>query len=190
MLERLLEWDRSVFIFLNNLGIKQFYEFWSVVTEITTWIPLFIAFFLLILLKYKKREGYYRALVLLGLIAFTLIATHLTKVAFERIRPNNDTEINTLIRILKSPEGFSFFSGHAATSFAITTLVVLFLRGKIKGVYLLYIWPLLFSLSRIYVGVHYPGDIIIGALVGTLTAYFFYYFFNRFIVPYSGLSHP
>ncbi|MBT8299026.1 MAG: phosphatase PAP2 family protein, partial [Maribacter sp.] len=137
-----------------------------------------------------RKEAIYIALILIALIAFILVITDLTKGFFERLRPNNNAEISSLIRVLKNPESFSFFSGHAASSFSITTLMVLFLRKKAKWCWFFYIWPLLFALSRIYVGVHYPIDILVGAIVGLLSAIAFYYLYKRLIGPYLGLVHP
>ena len=91
------------------------------------------------------------------------------------MRPNNVEALGELIRILQKPTNYSFFSGHASSSFSVTTFVVLALRKYTKWIYLAYIWPLIFVMSRIYVGVHYPSDIFVGALVGTAFAFFFYF---------------
>jgi len=190
MLKKLLEWDRDTFIYLNSLGIEEYDGFWSIITDISTWTPLFLLFFLLLFLKFPKREAFHKALTLLVLIIFVLAITHWTKVSVARLRPNNTEEINTLIRILKSPTDYSFFSGHASSSFSITVLVFLFLRKKVKWVAVFFIWPLLFVMSRIYVGVHFPIDIIVGAVVGTLSAILFYQLYKRFILPYSRSTHP
>ncbi|MGY8915678.1 MAG: phosphatase PAP2 family protein [Flavobacteriales bacterium] len=114
----------------------------------------------------------------------------MTKEFVARLRPNNNEEINTIIRILRSPTGYSFFSGHASSSFSITTLVFLFLRPKFKWAWVFYIWPLLFTFSRIYVGVHYPVDILVGAMVGILSALMFYKLHQRFIIPYLASARP
>jgi len=189
MLDRILEWDRETLIYLNSLGIEEYDLFWSTITNIYTWVPLFLFFFVLIFWKFKKKEAIYTALTVIVLLFFILILTDLTKAYFGRLRPNINTEINSLIRVLKNPSSFSFFSGHAASSFSITTLMVLFLRKKVKWCWVFYIWPVLFALSRIYVGVHYPVDIIVGAIVGLLSAFAFYTLYNKVIVPYLGLAH-
>jgi undecaprenyl-diphosphatase len=190
MLEKILQWDRETLIYLNSLGIEEYDYFWSMVTNIYTWIPLFLFFFVLIFWKFPRKEAIYVTLTVLALIGFILLATDLTKGFIGRLRPNNDTDINSLIRILHNPSSFSFFSGHAASSFSITTIIVLFLRKKVKWSFVFYIWPLLFALSRIYVGVHYPVDIIVGALIGILSAFVFYNLYKRVIAPYLGLTHP
>jgi len=190
MLDKILQWDRETLIYLNSLGIEEYDLFWSTVTNIYTWIPLFLFFFLLIFWKFPRKEAIYVTLTVITLIVFILVATDLTKGFFERLRPNNNAEISSIIRVLKNPASFSFFSGHASSSFSITTIIVLFLGNKVKWRWIFYIWPLLFALSRIYVGVHYPIDIIVGAIVGLLTAFAFFNLYKRLIVPYLGLAHP
>jgi undecaprenyl-diphosphatase len=190
LLDRLLLWDRETFLYLNSLGVEDYDIFWSVATNINTWIPLFLLFLILVIAKFPKKEASFITTTILLLLGFVLLVMNLTKDFVERLRPNNNAEINTVIRILKSPEGYSFFSGHAATSFAITTLIVLFLRKKIRWVWIFYLWPLVFSFSRIYVGVHYPSDIVAGAFFGLLSAFLFYALYKRFIVPYLLLTRP
>ena len=174
MLDQLLQWDRDTFIYLNSLGIERYDVLWSTITNFATWIPLFLLFIYLIFRIYPKKEAFY----VLGTVCITVIIvavlTGITKEWVARLRPNNTEEINTLIRILKSPAGYSFFSGHASSSFSITTSVFLFLRQHIKWGWLFFIWPIAFALSRIYVGVHFPLDLLVGAGVGILFALLFY----------------
>ncbi|MCX2719251.1 phosphatase PAP2 family protein [Lentiprolixibacter aurantiacus] len=185
MLEVLLDWDRRALIFLNGLGSDTYDAFWSLATDIATWTPLFVLFFVLIMMQHRRREGLLISLTVLVVLLITHLLTDFSKDFFERLRPNNDQQIKDLLRVLKHPQGFSFFSGHASTSFAVTTLVFLFLRKNKGWLSLLFIWPLLFSFSRIYVGVHFPSDLLAGALVGTLLAFGAYWLCRRFIVPYS-----
>lgn len=181
MLKELLQWDRDTFIYLNNLGIEEYDGFWSIVTEITTWIPLFILFIYLIFSKFNKNEAIRQVLTLIALVGFITLVTHLTKIGVARLRPTEDPDVNTLIRILKSPTGFSFFSGHSSSSFSITVLMFLFLRNRFRGALLFFIWPLLFATSRIFVGVHYPLDIIVGTLVGIFSGILFYTIYVRYV---------
>lgn len=181
MLETLQRWDRELLVFLNNLGIETFDGFWIFVTQIESWTALFLFFGFLIFYCYKGKQAlvvFVFALISFGL---TLFLTELTKDIVARLRPNNVTEFGELLRILQHPTTHSFFSGHASTSFAITTFMVLVIRKFNRWIYLAYLWPLLFVLSRIYVGVHYPSDILVGALVGTLVALFCYWICFRII---------
>ena len=174
MLDQLLQWDQDVFIYLNGLGVEFWDPFWSTVTQISVWIPLFLLFLVLFLLKFPKKQAFIRIATVIGLAFFITLITHWTKIGFQRLRPCYDPEINSFIRILDTPSGYSFFSGHAASSFAIALLVYLLLRKKIKWAGLFFVWPLLFTTSRIYVGVHYPLDVLVGAGVGALSGLLFY----------------
>jgi len=189
MFDKLIEWDRETFIYLNSLGIEQYDFFWSSVTTITTWIPLFFLFIFLFFKAYPTKQATFSVITVIVMFFFVLTLTDLTKEVVARLRPNNDLDINTFIRILKHSKGYSFFSGHASSSFSVTTIVVLFLRKKFKWAGVFYLWPILFTLSRIYVGVHFPIDLIVGALVGTLSAILFYWLHHRLILPYLGLDH-
>lgn len=189
MFDKLLEWDRETFIYLNSLGIEQFDFFWSTVTTISTWIPLLFLFVFLLFTTYPKKQALYSIVTVIAMFFFVHTLTDLTKEIVGRLRPNNDLEINSFIRIIQRSSGYSFFSGHASSSFSITTIVVLFLRKKFKWAAVFYFWPILFALSRIYVGVHFPIDLMVGAAVGTLVAVLFYWFHNKLILPYLKLNH-
>ena len=190
MLDQLLQWDQSLFVYLNSLGSPTYDFFWITVTTILNWTPIFILFLLVVVLKYPKKEAFFVILTVVALAFFITGLTDLTKGLVERLRPNNTEEIKSFIRILKTPSSYSFFSGHSSSSFSIATLLFLFLRKRFKYSWLFYIWPLFFAYSRIYVGVHYPLDIIVGCLVGVLSAFIFYNLYTKIIVPYIKLSHP
>jgi len=190
MLEKLLEWDRDIFVYLNNLGVERYDGFWAIVTNIITWIPLYVLFLGLLFLKFPKKEALQKFFVLLGMVVFVTGITHLTKLWVARLRPNNSEEINGLIRILKSPSDYSFFSGHASFSFSVAILMILFLKKEIRWAMFFLLWPLLFALSRIFVGVHFPLDILVGALVGIFSGFLAYWFYRRFIAPGSRSTRP
>lgn len=183
MLKHLLEWDRNTFIYLNNLGTEEYDLFWVITTNIASWIPLYILLFALIILKYPKKEAFFITCTIVLLLLCVLGLTDITKTYFERLRPNNDIEINSIIRVLKNPPGYSFFSGHASSSFSLSTIFFLFLRKKFSIIWLLFLWPFLFAYSRIYVGVHYPIDILTGAAVGILLGILFFLFYRKIIEP-------
>lgn len=185
MLDKLLTWDRETFIYLNNLGIEKYDQFWSLATNISTWIPLYFLFFFLLLYKKPKKPALLKIMAVVLMVLFVLLLTALTKEWVKRIRPSSDENLNTLIRIIKGSEGFSFFSGHAAFAFSLTTLIVLFLKKDLPWVWLFYLWAVFIAFSRIYVGVHYPIDLITGAVVGMLSADLFFGIHRKFIAPYS-----
>tara|TARA_R110000850_G_scaffold16697_3_gene51786 strand:- start:16009 stop:16578 length:570 start_codon:yes stop_codon:yes gene_type:complete len=174
MLETLKRWDAELFIYLNNLGIESWDGFWLLVTNTLFWIPLFLLMFFLIFKVYGIKKGVVVLLYFLGVVAISLALMITTKYFVARIRPSSVPELTQLIRALQRPDSFSFYSGHASSSFVIATFAVLALRRAYKWVYLFFLFPLLFTLSRIFVGVHYPSDLLIGAMIGTFLAYIFY----------------
>ena len=182
MWERLAEWDRNLFVYLNNLGVENYDSFWIWITQITHWIPLYILFAILFFSAYHWKRALMVAFFTIITSAMTLLLTGIVKTYVGRLRPNNEPLLVKLIRVLQEPHNFSFFSGHAATSFAVTTFVVLSLRKMYKWVYIFYIWPILFASSRIFVGVHYPGDILVGAGVGVLMAILFYQLYKKALI--------
>ncbi|WP_405247299.1 phosphatase PAP2 family protein [Cellulophaga sp. Asnod2-G02] len=189
MLDKLLTWDRETFIYLNSLGIEKYDQFWGIATNISTWIPLYITFLFLVIYKNSTKEKFQKISTAVLLLIFVLLLTGLTKELVGRIRPSADAELNTLIRIIKGSDGFSFFSGHSAFSFSLTTIVVLFIKERFKWSWAFYCWPIFLAFSRIYVGVHYPVDLITGAVVGIVSANLFYKIYLKFIVPYSVSGH-
>nr|WP_299339827.1 phosphatase PAP2 family protein [Allomuricauda sp.] len=190
MFEQLIQWDKAVLLYLNGLGSEAFDPFWLITTKISSWIPLFILFGILLMTQFPRRIALSRFGFVVILSIFITWLARMTKIWTERIRPCNDETINSAMRILKTPSDYSFFSGHASSSFAITLLVVLFLKEKVKWAPLFFVWPLLFSYSRLYLGVHFPLDVIVGGLVGVVSAVIFYQVYLRFIAPYLASDRP
>lgn len=181
MVETLKQWDRDLFVYLNGLGLEKFDRFWIFVTQIDSWTPLFVLFGILIFYYYRRKKAVVVLFFLIITFTTTFLFTALVKDYVERLRPNNVEALGQLIRILQKPTNYSFFSGHASSSFSVTVFMVLVLRNYSKWIYLAFLWPLLFVTSRIYVGVHYPSDIFVGALVGTLFAFIFYFLCKKIL---------
>lgn len=94
MFDRILEWDRETFVYLNNLGVEKYDVFWSTVTKFPPWIPLLVLFIVLFFVKRPRRESFMMIGTLLVMVLFVTTLTDLTKEVVARLRPNNDTEIN------------------------------------------------------------------------------------------------
>lgn len=174
MLETLKEWDFQLFIYLNNLGIESWDGFWLLITKTTFWIPLFLFLLFLIYKSYGFKKGTLVMIYFLGAIFISIVLMLTTKYFVERIRPSSVLELAEIIRALQKPNSYSFYSGHASSSFMIATFAVLVLRKYYRWVYFLFLFPILFTLSRIFVGVHFPSDLLVGAMIGTLLALLFY----------------
>ena len=170
----IFRFDEELLIFLNKLGNNSWDPFWLQVTDKTTWIPMYVIVLIIFFKYYGWKKTIFTLLIIALLITFTDQLVNLVKETFERLRPNKDPEIREMIRVVKNSGGFSFFSGHATNSTAVALFIVLSLRSYTKWVFLLFIWPLLFAYSRIYLGVHYPLDIIAGILTGIIIGFAFY----------------
>jgi len=173
-INQLISIDKSVLIYLNNLGSPKWDGFWLFVTNQYNWIPLFVFMLFLIFKFYGLKNGLLILVLVALLVAFTDQFVNLIKHTFERLRPNNDPTVKNLIRIAYSPHSYSFVSGHATNSMANTVFIYLLLKKHFKQVWLFFVWPIVFAYSRIYLGVHYPIDILAGALLGAGLGFGFY----------------
>lgn len=184
MLDEIITLDKNLFVFLNGLGSETFDGLWLIITKQLYWTPFFILVFYLLF----KKIGWRNLLIIIVFIALLILVcdqtANLFKNHFQRLRPCYDPEIKDVIRVVKSSKTFSFFSGHAINSMATTTFVFLLFRKFYTHAYLLFFFPLLFAYSRIYLGLHFPIDIITGYVLGVVFAFLFYKAFtfaqNRF----------
>lgn len=176
-------WDKALFLRLNALGTPDFDAFWVAITQLETWIPLYLlSIYLFFRYHDPKRAGI--MVVQVFALAYAIVAVmHGVKEWTARPRPNNDPSLPDTVRILQEPVDFSFFSGHAATSMGLATLVFCFLQGRYRWAGAVFVWPAFFAYSRIYVGVHYPLDVTVGLLFGFLSGYGSYRLTRRFTRP-------
>ena len=174
MLEKILSLDQQIFIFLNSLGSEKFDAFWLFITKQSNWTLLFVTLLYFIHKKIGAKQTLILGLFIAVLMTFTDQTTNLIKNAVQRLRPCNNEEIMGFIRIVKSSETFSFFSGHATNSMAVVTFIFLLFKSKFKYLGFLFLWPLLFAYSRIYLGLHYPLDIVSGYVFGAFSGFLCY----------------
>jgi undecaprenyl-diphosphatase len=181
MLDQLIEFDRSLLLYLNNLGTSSWDGFWAVVTNKLTFIPLYLV--LIILIVIRKRLTIKGVLILVltivGMILFTDQTTNLFKFTFERLRPCAQEGVLEYIRQGEC-WGYGFFSGHSSNSMATAIFTGLLLRPFYKNlIYYMIVWSVVVAYSRIYLGLHYPLDILCGLSFGALSGFLFYNIFTR-----------
>lgn len=173
-LDKIIEYDKQLLVYLNGLGTETWDMFWLSITDQLSWIPLYLLFFYLIFKSFGWKKGVALLLLTAVLITFSDQFTVFLKNYFERLRPNRDPQINEIIRILKNNSSFSFVSGHATTSMAVSLFMHLNLKKYYSYTAFFFIWPLLFSYSRMYIGVHFPLDVFFGAILGIGIGFAFY----------------
>jgi len=176
MLEELLELDKNLLIYLNNLGSETWDGLWLVITNKLTFIPLYAV---LLFLIYKKLGWKYllpMIFVIAAMITFTDQITNVFKDGFMRARPCRAEGVMEYIRFVAKRCGkYGFFSGHSSNSMAAAVFGGLILRPYFKNlIFILLFWSFIVAYSRIYVGVHYPIDIVCGMLFGGLSGVLFY----------------
>lgn len=185
MLEKIIDLDKQLLVFLNGLGSPSFDGLWLLITKQLYWTPVFLLVFYFLKKKLGwKTFGYYLLFTALLVIVCDQTA-NVFKWYFHRLRPCNDEEIKYLIRIVKSSPSYSFFSAHAANSMATTVFTFMILKKHYKHIYLLFLFPLIFAYSRIYLGLHYPLDIITGYAFGAVFGFICYKFYLKFVISKS-----
>jgi undecaprenyl-diphosphatase len=184
ILDYIVNKDISLFIYLNNLGSVHWDEFWLFVTNKFTSIPLYIILLFLAYKQFGLKKMMIVLLFALLLVAFSDQTANLFKYSFKRLRPCHNNDIASIIRIVKEGCGglYGYFSGHAINSMGIAVFFGLLLKNKYKFLLtILIVWAVIIAYSRIYVGVHYPLDVLTGMLFGLVYGYIFYKLFTYFL---------
>jgi undecaprenyl-diphosphatase len=171
----LIKLDQSLFIYLHQKNFTFLNDFMTFMSSKSIWIPLLIPLmFFAWKREYKKHFIFFLLFLSMTLALSDITSSYLLKNVFNRLRPCRDIELASFIIKFGQRCGgkFGFVSSHASNSLA---LIIYFARTlQLKNLwFLIYIFPLVIGYSRIYLGVHYPGDVLGGFLVGLLWSCFF-----------------
>lgn len=167
----MIELDQKLFLFLNSHHSPFFDEVMWIVSLKTVWIPLYLVIIWMVTRQYGKS-----ALVPLLLVPVLVFiddqGSQFLKNLTERPRPCHEPDLAGMVHTVKGHCGgmYSFVSGHASNSFGVAAYSSSLL-GKRWYTWCIFIWAALVSYSRVYLGVHYPGDIICGAILGLIAGF-------------------
>lgn len=177
MIETIKKWDEELFLWLNSFHSDALDPIVFQMTETITWVPLYI-FLIYKIYKYDPKNSWW---VFGGVMITILLADQVSsgfmKPFFERLRPCHDSRWDGMIHNYGRCGGlYGFVSSHAANTFGLAVYLNLKMKGKLKGLGWLFLYAFAVSYTRIYLGVHYPLDILIGAVIGALAAWLAWFF--------------
>lgn len=181
MLEALSNLDRNLFLFINSWNAGWLNSIMVFFSGQALWIPLIGLVIWMARKQLDRRSfGIFFLFLLLGIVASDVTSSYLLKNLVERLRPCRLPELKVLTNQFGQKCGgkYGFVSSHAANSICLMSFAFLVLEMKSWKYYCLWLLPVMVSFSRIYLGVHYPGDIIGGLVVGFFWAYMLAKFFK------------
>jgi len=183
MIEEILKLDSKLFLFLNNLGTPKFDTFWISLSMIEANILMYLFLIFLLFYTQKTRPKFLYIFYLFSVIALMITITdqgaNIFKDSFQRLRPCYNEFIKDSLRLVKENCGgkYGFFSAHASNSFSLAIFFGLLFKNRIRYIIIItMIYALLISYSRIYLGVHFPIDIIVGSSFGICLGIIMYSF--------------
>ena len=173
MIEEILKLDSQLFLFLNNLGSSTFDTFWIFLSykesNIFFYLSLLIFYFYKESKTIKLSEVFYSLLFIAIMITITDQTANLFKDSFQRLRPCYNESLIDSVRLVKESCGgkYGFFSAHASNSFSLAVFFGLLYKNNFRYVICIsLLYASLISYSRIYLGVHFPLDILFGGIFG------------------------
>ncbi len=173
MVETLENLDQELFLYLN----EQHNPFWdTVMTTVTNkyfWIPFYVLLIIYLMYRYRRQSLPMLGMAIAAVGLADFVASGIFKPYFARLRPCHDADISGMVNFIQGCGGqFGFMSSHASTAFALAVFFNLILSDRYFIFKIVLVaWAVIVSYSRVYLGVHYPGDIIAGALLGSFLAY-------------------
>ena len=176
----LLELDKFITLAINSCHSIFFDNFFYIYTQTWTWIPAMVILIVWVWRKWGIRSLYVVAGIALCILLVDQISSSLLKPLVARLRPTHNPEIADLIHTVNGYRGglYGFVSSHAANAATFVTFTALLFRNNIYTI-LLSLWAFLTAYSRIYLGVHYVGDVLCGALIGVLVGIVVYVIFKK-----------
>jgi len=180
MLETIKLWDSTLFLFLNGIHAPLFDGIMWAISNKYTWLPLYFSVIFMVIKYWKKESGWIILALIMCIVIADQVSSGLIKQWVERPRPSHAVDLSGLVHLVNGYTGgrFGFVSSHAANSVGFALLSSLLFRHKTYTISI-FGWAVLTAYSRIYLGVHYPLDILGGTVVGLGAAYTCYFIIKK-----------
>ncbi len=173
------EWDKELFMYLNSKHVWWLDPVMYYLSTYTIWI--LVCIFVIVYMIYDNKSMGKRAafFMLLG-VGINSLVNNIIKFFIMRPRPGNEESIQDIIRQLENAgNSYSFFSAHSSNSICLALFTTLYIRNKYYGI-VIFAWAMTVAYSRIYVGKHYPLDVICGILFGLITGWFAFWLYRNY----------
>ncbi len=192
MIEFLVNLDKELFLAINGFHSPCFDQIMYFFSMKLVWAPLYAVLLIMMLSSYRKKFLVILPLIILLVTLTDQVSVVFFKDFFERLRPCHDPSLEGVVRILHDHCGgsYGFISSHASNTFGVALFSGLVLKHRYYAVLpLMLLWASLVSYSRIYLGVHFPADVIVGALVGALIGWLMYLLLKLVLKKIKKLRH-
>lgn len=176
MLHDLLELDRRLLVWLNSFHTDWLDPVMYYTSQTLFWLPLYV-FLIWLIVKDFRREWWVPMIgIIVTIVLADQITTSIMKPYFARLRPSQEPSLQGIIHLVRDRNGdiytgglYGFASSHAANTFGTAVFFTLLFRSRHRWITWLFLWAAAMTYTRIYLGAHYPGDILVGAIVGALS---------------------
>jgi undecaprenyl-diphosphatase len=181
MIEKLIEWDKELLLLLNSFRASWLDPVVLLLTETFFWLPLYLFLLYVVIKTFKKKSWIPLLGITLTIVLTDRITSGFMKPFFQRLRPSRDPSLQGMVQLVTDFSGevyygglYGFASSHAANTFGTAFFFWLLFRKTKSWIVWLFPWAIVMTYTRIYLGAHYPGDIIVGGLVGLLCGWIGY----------------
>jgi len=181
-LEQILQFDRSLFEVINRKGSSDFLDVvLPFLRESQFWIPFYLFMILFTTMNFKSKGWWWVLGFILTAALADIISSSVIKETVMRIRPCRDPFLagEVIFRARYCPKSSSFTSSHATSHFALSMYIFQTLKGLSKWWCMIFLWAFAIIYTQVYVGVHYPLDVVCGALLGCIIGAFMAYMYVR-----------
>jgi undecaprenyl-diphosphatase len=188
MLEHL---DQQLFLFLNSLNSPFWDKVMFVISGKVIWAPLYLGILIYIGINYKKKFFLILPFIILAVALADQVSVQLFKNLFQRLRPCHEPSLEGMVHLVNGDCGglYGFVSSHASNSFNVALISLMLIKKRWYTVSIV-LWAAIIGYSRIYLGVHYPGDVVCGSLLGALIGWSMYKLYETADKKLNVLSQP